>query len=134
QRCALGAGQRAVLDGPHARPDREPQTRPAVGVSGRIGAGPFRLFHGGADLVPRVRARRGHGTWRADAARDEDLHVVGAAPEVLARAAAHFVDAVVARQRATVAVVGGEAPAGHQQPRGAADTRVVGVAGVDVGQ
>ncbi len=69
---------------------------------------------------------------RADAARDEDLDVVGAAPEVLARAAADLVHAVVAGQRPPVAVVRGETSSRHEEPRPGDDARLDGVAQLDV--
>ena len=54
------------------------------------------------------------------------------APQVLAGAAPHVVHAVVAGERAAVAVVGGEAPAGHQQPRTGDDAGLDALAHVDV--
>jgi len=103
-----------------------------MGVGGGVGAGPMRLLDGGADLLARVGARRGHRARRADTAGDEDLHVVRAAPEVLARAAAHLVDAVVAGERSSVAVVSGEAAAGDQEARPGDHARLDGVAHLDV--
>ena len=86
-------------------------------VRGGVGARAVGLLDGGADLVARVGAGRGHAPRRADAARDEDLDVVGAAPQVLARAAADLVHAVVAGERPAVAIVRGEASSRHQEAR-----------------
>ncbi len=125
-------GERGVLDRAHALLHGQPQPGAAVGVRGGVGAGPIGLLDGGADLLARVGARGRHGARRADAARHEDLHVVGAAAQVLARAAADLVHAVVADQRSAVAVVGGQAAAGHQQARPGDDAGLDGVAHVDV--
>src|SRR6185295_7282039 len=107
-RDVLVVGQRGVLDRRHALLHGQPQPGSAVGVGGGVGAGAVGFFHGGANLLARVGAGGGHGAGRADAAGDEDLHVVGAAAEILARAAADLVHAVVAGQRPAVAVVGGQ--------------------------
>src|SRR5262249_33591041 len=96
QRDVLVAGQRTVLDGPHAFAHRALPPRAAVRGGRRIGAAAVGLLPRRADLVARVRAPGRHGTGRADSAGDEDLHVVGAAAEVLARAAPDVVHPVVA--------------------------------------
>src|SRR5438876_5587829 len=132
QRDVLVTGQQAVLDRPHALLDGQSQAGPAVGVGGSVSSGPMRLFDGGADLLARVGARGRHGAGRADAAGDEDLHVVGTATEVLARAAADLVDAIVAGERPAVAVVGGETAARHQETRPGDHARLDGIAHVDV--
>src|SRR5207247_2391255 len=110
-------GQGPVLDGSHALAYGELQPRTAMRVSRRIGADAIGFLHRGANLFARVRAAGRHGPGRADAAGHEDLDVIRAAAEVFAGAATDVVHAVVARQRAAVAVVGGQPASGHEQPR-----------------
>src|SRR5439155_709822 len=71
-------------------------------------------------------------TGGAHAARHEDLHVIGAAAQVLPGAATDAVHAVVARQRAAVPVVGGQAAPGHEQPRTDDDPGLDGLAHLHV--
>ena len=132
QRDVLVAGQEPVLDRAHAFFDREAQPGPAVGVRGSVRAGTVRLFDGRPNLLARVGARRRHRPGRADAAGDEDLHVVRAAPEVFPRAPPHFVHAVVAGERPAVAVVGGEPTPGDQQARPGDHPGLDGVAHLDI--
>ena len=123
QRDVLVVGERAVLDRAHALLHGEAEARAPVRVRGGVGARAVGLLDGGADLVARVGAGRGHAPRRADAARDEDLDVIGAAPQVLARAAADLVHAVVAGERPPVAIVRGEASPRHQEARPGDDPR-----------
>src|SRR5262249_27414936 len=87
---------------------------------------------GGADLLACVGARRRRRARRADAARDEDLDVVRAPPQVLAGPAAYLVHAVVAREDAAVAVVRGEPAPRYQQPRARDDALLDRLAQVQV--
>ena len=132
QRDVLVVGERAVLDRADALLHGEAEARAPVRVRGGVGARAIGLLDGGADLVARVGAGRGHAPRRADAARDEDLDMVGAAPQVLARAAADLVHAVVAGERPPVAIVRGEASSRHQEARPGDDPRRDGLPQLEV--
>src|SRR5262249_46984184 len=110
----------------------ELQAGAAVRVRRRIRADALGLFHRGTDLLARVGAARGHGARRAHAAGDEDLHVIRAAAQVLARATPDFLDAGVARQPPSGAVVGRETAPRDEQPRAGNHPGVDRIANVDV--
>ena len=117
ERDVVVGGQRAVLDGADPFLEREAEPEPAVGVRGHVRAGALGLLDRGANLLAAVARGLERGAGAGDAARREDLDVVGPVLEVLAHAAPDAVDAVEARQRPPVAVARGDATRGAEEPR-----------------
>ena len=81
--------QVAVLDRAHARVDRAPDRLGRVGVRHRVGAPALGLLDDRAHLLRRVLEVPDRVGGRGDAARGHDLHLRGAAPQLLARGLAH---------------------------------------------